>query len=89
MNKLLAGLITAIIFLAYHSKAALPDIITDPATRDAIEYLDAKVSRINEAIEKIVNGGNSGRALCITENKAIGYCTTQPSVTGACTCVAP
>ena len=27
-------------------KAALPDTITDPNTRDAIEYLDAKVSQV-------------------------------------------
>jgi len=43
MNKLTAFILTCIIFLAYHSKAALPDIITDPNTRDTVEYLDAKI----------------------------------------------
>ena len=78
-----------LIFLASISWAALPDTITDPAIRDAIEYLDAKVTRIDSAIEKIVNSGNNGKAVCITDKKILGYCTTQPTANGSCTCVTP
>ena len=48
MNKLTAVILTCIIFLAYHSKAALPDIITDPNTRDTVEYLDSKVKKLTD-----------------------------------------
>lgn len=36
-----------LIFLASISWAALPDIITDPSTRDTVEYLDAKINQID------------------------------------------
>lgn len=35
-----------ILLLCAPVKAALPDVITDPATRDTVEYLDAKLTQI-------------------------------------------
>lgn len=48
--------LSLILLLCSPVKAALPDLITDPATRDTVEYLDAKVS---DAISKVSALGSS------------------------------
>jgi len=39
-------ILALILLLCTPVKAALPDVITDPSTRDAMEYLDAKLTQI-------------------------------------------
>jgi len=53
VNKLTAAILTVIILYAYNSRAALPDIITDPNTRDTVEYLDAKINSLRSATQAI------------------------------------
>jgi hypothetical protein len=87
--KIIIGIIITLLGWIWIAHATLPDTIKDPATREVIEYLDSKLQRVTNSIEKIHDGGKYGKALCLTESKVIGYCSDQPNATGDCTCVAP
>jgi hypothetical protein len=87
--KIIIGIIITLLGWMWIANATLPDILTDPATKEVIEYLDSKLQRVTNSIEKIHDGGNYNRALCLTEGKVLGYCTTQPDATGVCVCSAP
>lgn len=59
-------LIAVVCLWAVMSWSALPDIITDPATRDTIEYIDAKVSKIETITNSTYSATTNGFATFAT-----------------------
>jgi len=70
MNKLTAAILTVIILYAYNSRAALPDIITDPNIRDTVEYLDGKLKAAEDVTR---NFTDATKTVTVAGTLDIGY----------------